>query len=161
MVEAAEMLADAFTEADPDGADTYAANLETVTAELTELDERAQSAFESCEVDTLVTAHDAFGYFGDRYDFAIRAISGLSPDQEPNAGQLGEISDFVAESKVTTVYTETLVSSAVADTVAAEAGVETAVLDPIEGITDESAGDDYISVMDANIEAVVAGQGCS
>ena len=52
-------------------------------------------------------------------------------------------------------------SSRVADTVAAEAGVDTMVLDPIEGLTDESAGEDYLEVMRANIEAVRTGQVCT
>jgi zinc transport system substrate-binding protein len=161
MAEAAGLIADALSEADPAGADTYAANAEALTAELTALDEEAQAAFATCEVDTLVTAHDAFGYFGDRYGFEIRSINGLTPDQEPDAGTLAEISDFVADSDVRTVYTETLVSSEIADTVAAEAGVETAVLDPVEGLTDSSAGEDYLEVMRANIDAVRAGQACA
>ncbi len=161
MAEAAEMIQGALTEIDPDGADVYAANTEELLAELTEIDEQAMEALSTCEVDTMVTAHDAFGYFADRYGFEVRSINGLSPDQEPDAGTLAEISDFVAESDVQTVYTETLVSTAIADTVAAEAGVETAVLDPIEGLTDESAGTDYLEVMRANIEAVQAGQACA
>lgn len=161
MAEAAEMIQSALTEADPDGADVYAANTEELVADLTEIDEHASDALGACAVDTLVTAHDAFGYFADRYGFEVRSINGLSPDQEPDAGTLAEISDFVADSNVQTVYTETLVSSRVADTVAAEAGVETVVLDPIEGLTDESAGTDYLEVMRANIEAVQAGQACA
>jgi len=161
MAEAAEMVAGAMAEADPDGADTYTANSEALVAELTALDEAALAAFTSCEVDTLVTAHDAFGYFGDRYGFEIRSINGISPDQEPDARALAEISDFVADSDIRTVYTETLVSAAIAETVAAEAGVETMVLDPIEGLTDESAGQDYLEVMRANIDAVRAGQVCT
>ena len=68
-------------------------------------------------------------------------ISGLSPSQEPDPAQLAEIATLVRERGVTTVYTETLVDPAVAETVADEAGSRTAVLDPIEGLTDESAGD--------------------
>ena len=123
MAEAARLVADALAEADPDGAEAYAANADALVAELDELDAEAEEALASCEVTTLVTAHDAFGYFADRYGFEVRPINGLTPDQEPDAGTLAELSDFVAENGVTTVYTETLVSTAVADTVAAEAGV--------------------------------------
>jgi len=59
---------------------------------------------------------------------------------------------------VTTVYTETLVDPAVAETVAAEAGVQTAVLDPLEGPPAEG---DYLSAMRDNLETVKAGQNCS
>ena len=161
MAEAAGLVAAALAEADPDGADVYAANADDLVAELTALDEEAQEALGACEVDTLVTAHDAFGYFGDRYGFDVRPINGLTPEQEPDARTLAEISDFVVDTGITTVYTETLVPTAIADTVAAEAGVETAVLDPVEGLTDSSAGADYLEIMRANIETVRDGQSCA
>ncbi|WP_380167718.1 metal ABC transporter substrate-binding protein [Jannaschia sp. R86511] len=161
MAEAAQHVAAAMSEADPDGADTYTANADALVAELTTLDEEAQTAFASCEVETLVTAHDAFGYFADRYGFEIRSINGITPDQEPDARAQAEISDFVADSGIRTVYTETLVSAAIAETVAAEAGVDVMVLDPLEGLTDESAGQDYLEVMRANIDAVRSGQACT
>lgn len=161
MAQAAEQVAAALSEADPQGADTYTANAAALVQELGSLDTEAEEAFASCEVTTLVTAHDAFGYFAERYGFDVRPINGLTPDQEPDAGTLGELSDFVRGNGITTVYTETLVSTAVADTVAAEAGVRTAVLDPVEGLTDESAGHDYVEVMRANIDAVRSGQACA
>lgn len=161
MAEAAEAVAGALSEADPDGAAQYEANTDALVAELTALDEEAEQALAACEVDTLVTAHDSFGYFADRYGFEVRSINGLTPDQEPDARALAEISDFVADGDVRTVYTETLVSTAFADTVAAEAGVRTAVLDPLEGLTDTSAGADYLEVMRSNVDTVRAGQACA
>ena len=109
----------------------------------------------------MVTAHDAFGYLADRYGLEVVGISGLSPSQEPDPAQLAEIASLVRERGVTTVYTETLVDPAVAETVATEAGVRTAVLDPIEGLTDESAGSDYLEVMRANLTTLQEGQSCS
>jgi len=160
MAEAAAVVRDALTEADPEGADTYAANTEALVEELDALDATAEEALASCEITTLVTAHDAFGYFADRYGFESAPISGLSPEDEPSPAELATITDLVEERGVTTVYTETLIPTDLADTVAAETGAATAVLDPVEGITDESAGDDYLSVMQANIDAVAAGQQC-
>ena len=61
---------------------------------------------------------------------------------------------------MSTIYYETLVSPDVARTVASEAGARTAVLDPIEGITDASAAQDYLGVMRANLAALRAGQPC-
>ncbi|WRL66892.1 metal ABC transporter substrate-binding protein [Blastococcus brunescens] len=83
------------------------------------------------------------------------------PSQEPSAAQLAELATLVRERGVTTVYTETLVDPAVAETVADEAGVRTAVLDPIEGLTDESDGEDYLQVMRANLATLQEGQSCS
>ncbi|MGH2226974.1 metal ABC transporter solute-binding protein, Zn/Mn family, partial [Enterococcus faecalis] len=76
---------------------------------------------------------------------------GLSPSTEPSPAQLAEVSTLVRERGVTAVYTETLVVPAVAETDAEEAGVRSAVLDPIEGLTDESAGEDYLAVMRADL----------
>jgi zinc transport system substrate-binding protein len=63
---------------------------------------------------------------------------------------------------VTTVFTESLVSPDLARTLASEAGATTAVLNPIEGLTQEQvdAGDDYASVMRANLRVLREGLGC-
>jgi len=66
----------------------------------------------------------------------------------------------VAEHDVRTIYYETLVSPDVARTVARETGATTAVLDPLEGITDDSPGDDYLEVMQANVQTLREGQPC-
>ena len=156
-----DALAERLTDLDPDGATTYEENAVALRTDLEELDNEMQEGLADCGTDTLVTAHDAFGYLADRYGFEVVGISGLSPSQEPEPAQLAEITELVSQREVTTVYTETLVDPAVAETVAAEAGVQTAVLDPLEGLTDESAGDDYLAVMRANLAALQEGQSCS
>ncbi len=154
-------LADRLAELDPDGADTYRGNADALRADLEELDTQVQQALADCSVDTLVTSHDAFGYLGDRYGLEVVGIAGLEPSEEPSPADLAEITELVEQRGVTTVYTETLVDPAVAETVAAEAGVQTAVLDPLEGLTDESAGEDYLEVMRANVETLRQGQSCA
>ena len=156
-----DALAQRLAEADPDGAAAYEENAAALRADLEALDAEMQAGLAGCAVDTLVTAHDAFGYLGDRYGLEVVGISGLSPSQEPSPAVQAEISELVRERGVTTVYTETLVDPAVAETVATEAGVRTAVLDPIEGLTDESAGSDYLEVMRANLATLREGQSCS
>ena len=156
-----DALAERFAELDPEGSATYEENAAALRADLEELDAEMEAGLADCAVDTLVTSHDAFGYLADRYGFQVVGISGLSPSQEPAPAQLAEIADLVRERGVTTVYTETLVDPAVAETVAAEAGVRTAVLDPIEGLTDESDGEDYLQVMRANLATLQEGQSCS
>ncbi len=155
-----DAVAERLAELDPDGAATYEDNAAALRSDLEALDQEMSTGLSGCAVDTLVTAHDAFGYLADRYGLEVVGISGLSPSQEPEPAQLAEIAGLVAERGVTTVYTETLVDPAVAETVAAEAGVRTAVLDPIEGLTDESAGEDYLQVMRANLATLQEGQSC-
>ena len=156
-----DALAERLAEADPDGAAAYEENAAALRADLEALDAEMQAGLADCAVDTLVTGHDAFGYLADRYGLEVVGISGLSPSQEPDPAQLAEITALVQERGVTTVYTETLVDPAVAETVATEAGVRTAVLDPLEGLTDESAGSDYLEVMRANLATLQEGQSCS
>ena len=62
---------------------------------------------------------------------------------------------------MSTVYAETLVSPALAETIARETGAKVAVLDPLEGLTDASPGSDYLEVMRANLKTLREGQGCS
>ena len=161
LADVGDALAERLAETDPDGAATYEENAAALRADLEALDAEMQEGLADCAVGTLVTSHDAFGYLADRYGLEVVGISGLSPSTEPSPEQLAEISTLVRDSGVTTVYTETLVDPAVAETVAQEAGVQTAVLDPLEGLTDESAGSDYLEVMRADLATLQEGQGCA
>lgn len=156
-----EAVAERLAEVDPAGAQEYTAGAEDLTAELTALDAELAAGLSDCRVPVLVTSHNAFGYLADRYGFEQIGISGLSPDDEPDPRTVAEVAELVQERGVTTVYSETLVDPAVAQTVADEAGAQVAVLDPLEGLTDASAGDDYPSVMRANLEVLRAGQDCA
>jgi zinc transport system substrate-binding protein len=77
--------------------------------------------------------------------------------------RLAELSSLVESEGVTTIFTEELASPEVAETLAQEAGVETAVLNPLEGLTPEQldAGEDYGSVMRENLDALRSGLGCT
>jgi zinc transport system substrate-binding protein len=155
-----DALAGRLAEIDPDDAAAYEDNAAALRTDLEKLDAEMQAGLAGCAVHTLVTSHDAFGYLADRYGFDVVGISGLRPSQEPDPAQLAAISELVKDRGVTTVYTETLVDPAVAETVAAEAGVRTAVLDPLEGLTDDSAGEDYLQVMRTNLAVLRQGQSC-
>jgi zinc transport system substrate-binding protein len=108
-----------------------------------------------------VTSHAAFGYLAQRFGLVQVAINGLSPEQEPKSADLAAVSTYAKAHGVTTIYAETLVSPAIAQAVARESGARMATLDPIEGLTDKSAGDDYFEVMRSNLKVLQAGQDCS
>jgi zinc transport system substrate-binding protein len=156
-----DALADRLADLDPGNATAYEENAAALRGDLEALDQEMETALAACSVSTLVTSHEAFGYLGDRYGLDVVGISGLSPSQEPDPAQLAEIATLVRDRGITTVYTETLVDPAVAETVAEEAGARTAVLDPIEGLTDASGGEDYLQVMRANLATLQEGQSCS
>jgi zinc transport system substrate-binding protein len=109
-----------------------------------------------------VTAHDAFTYLGERYDLELIPIAGVSPEAEPSARDLERVADLVRLRGATTVFVEPLLSPEIGETVARETGAETAVLDPLEGLTEEALdrGEDYFSVMRANLSALREGLGC-
>lgn len=155
-----QAIADRLKQADPAHAADYDANLKAFTGRLTALDSELAAGLKGCTNTTIVTSHAAFGYLADRYGLQQVAISGLSPEEEPEPAKLAEIAKYAKSHKVTTIYAETLVSPAIAQTVAKETGAQTAVLDPIEGITDSSAAKDYVGVMKANLATLKKGQSC-
>jgi zinc transport system substrate-binding protein len=146
--------------ADPANAATFASNAAAAAAELDTLDAEWKAGTTTCESRDLVVSHEAFGYLAARYGFEQVGISGLSPDSEPSPARIAEVADFVRQNGVSTIYFETLVDPKVAETVAAETGATTAVLDPLEGLA-EGSSEDYLSIMRTNLETVKAGQGCS
>jgi zinc transport system substrate-binding protein len=150
-----------LAQADPANASSYAQNTATLTSRLAALDGEYRTGLASCSRKDLVTSHAAFGYLSERYGFTQVPIAGLSPDVEPSAVQLAEVADFVKAHGVTTIYAETLVEPAFAETVAKSTGATLATLDPIEGLTGTSAGHDYLEVMRSNLATLKAGQGCS
>jgi zinc transport system substrate-binding protein len=161
LAEVADAAAQQMAEVDPEGAQVYQENAAALQEDLQALDAEMQEGLATCTDRDLVTSHEAFAYLADRYGFEQVGISGLSPEDEPTPAQLAEVTDFVRENQVSTIYFETLVSPDVAETVAAETGASTAVLDPLEGLTDASAGEDYAEVMRSNLETLRAGQSCA
>lgn len=155
-------IRDALGDADPDNAVTFTERSEAYRAQLLTLDSELRQGLAACERRVIVTAHDAFRYLATEYGLEQKAISGLSPESEPEADRIDELAEEIERTGATTVFTEELVSPKTAQALAREAGVETAVLDPIEGLTDEKrrAGATYFTVMRENLRALRAALGC-
>jgi zinc transport system substrate-binding protein len=126
------------------------------------LDREYRRGLADCERRQLVTSHAAFGYLAARYGLEQIPITGVVPEAEPSARQLESVVRQVKEHGATTVFFETLVSPRLADTVAREAGARTAVLNPLEGLTEQELdeGEDYLSVMRENLAALRQALGC-
>lgn len=148
-----------LAEIDPDNAAAYEANAEELTTELTALDEEFTEGLATCERNTIVVSHEAYGYLADKYGLEQVGIAGLDPETEPSPARLAEIGEVVEAEGVTTVFSESLVNPKVAETLAAEHGIETAVLDPVEAQGDENA--DYQQVMRGNLEALRTALDCA
>jgi zinc transport system substrate-binding protein len=158
-----QAVADELTAADPEHAEEYAAGALRLGQRLDELDQEFADGLAACQGAALVTSHAAFGYLADRYALEQVGISGLDPEAEPSPARLREIGDLVEERGIKTLYSETLVSPKVTETLASDLGVDTAVLDPLEGLSEEdtAAGEDYITVMQANLAELEEGLVCA
>ncbi len=154
-----EGVADRLAELHPENADTYRENAEALADDLARLDQDYTAALADCQRDLVVVSHDAFGYL-TRYGLHFAPINGLSPDAEPSPATVAELTDVIEDEGVTTVFSERLASPAMAETLASDLDVETGVLDPIEGLTDETAGHDYLSLMQDNLQALQGANGC-
>jgi zinc transport system substrate-binding protein len=155
-------VADALEPAGAAGCDVRGA-ADDLARQLARLDDSFRRGLADCELDVIVTTHAAFGYLASAYGLRQEAIAGLEPDVEPSAKRIAELETFVRREGVTTIFTEELVSPDVAETLAAEAGVDTAVLHTVEGLTDEqtAAGEDHLSLMRENLDALRAALGCA
>jgi zinc transport system substrate-binding protein len=156
-------VADALTRSDPSHADEFRANAQAYLRELSDLDRAFREGLSACEQRTIVVSHAAFAYLADAYGLDQEAITGVSPEAEPDPKRLAELRALVEQDGLTTIFTEELVSPKVAETLANEAGVRTAVLNPLEGLTQEQsqAGEGYVSLMRGNLETLRDALGCS
>ncbi|MFD0062716.1 metal ABC transporter substrate-binding protein [Streptomyces sp. NPDC056690] len=152
--EVAEGVGKAFEKADPDHAAAYKKNTAALVGKLDGLNTRFEDGLKNTDSKVFITTHAAFGYLAERYGLTEEAISGLDPESEPSAARVKDLQNMAKADGVTTVFYETLVSDRTARTLAGDAGLKTAVLDPLEGITDKSEGDDYIQVMESNLKAL-------
>jgi zinc transport system substrate-binding protein len=155
-------IRDAFSRADPTHKDYYTTQAAAYTAQLEQLNGEISSELQNCTLRTVVTSHQAFGYFARRYNLTVVPIAGLSPDEEPSAAKLADISQLVRSQHIRYIFFESLVSPALAATIAQETGAQTAVFDPIEGLSDEAQeqGKNYISVQRDNLAALRTALAC-
>lgn len=154
----ADAVAEELAAIDEEHAEDYEANAVALRADLEELDAAFTTGLADCERDTIVVSHDAFGYL-EKYDLHVAPIVGLSPDAEPTAAVLGELEDLIRTEGITTVFSEPL-EPALGEGLAADLALTEAVLDPVEGLTDATADEDYLSLMESNLEAIRTANAC-
>jgi manganese/zinc/iron transport system substrate-binding protein len=106
--DAANMLA----EFDPEHAAEYRSNAEAYRKELTELDGFCREALAKIpkERRVLITAHDAFGYFGKRYDIEVHGLKGISTEEEKDLNRQEELQRMIIERKIPAVFVESAVA---------------------------------------------------
>jgi zinc transport system substrate-binding protein len=160
MVTYAKAVAEQLALARPAQAAAFRQRADTLAASLTTLDTEFRTGLARCDRTAFVTSHAAFGYLAERYGLEQVGITGLSPDAEPTPARLAEVQQVAKAKGVTTIFSETLASPALANALAKDLGLTTDVLDPLEGITDRSRGTDYPAVMRSNLAALEKANGC-
>jgi zinc transport system substrate-binding protein len=150
----AEGVGDELADADPAHAGEYEKNTHELVGDLHSLDEDFSEGLRARRTDTFVTTHSAFGYLAERYGLHEVAVSGVDPESGSVSGaRLKKLYKVVRREDVGTVFFETGASGKIAQTLAVDLGVRTAVLSPVETVEDTER-QDYVSVMHQNLDAL-------
>lgn len=109
---AVEVVRDRLMQRDPSGEPVYRENAEAMLAEIEALDAYCELVLHSVpeEQRVLVTAHDAFGYFGRRYGYEVMGIQGLSTESEAGVRDIERLVDVLVDRKIGAVFVESTVS---------------------------------------------------
>jgi manganese/zinc/iron transport system substrate-binding protein len=111
-MKAVEAVAKSLAEADPPNADYYQANAAAYLEELKQLDAYAKQAIATIpeEKRVLITAHDAFNYFGRAYGIEVMGIQGLSTESDAGVRDINALVDLIVTRDVQAVFVESSVS---------------------------------------------------
>ena len=162
---AATRVRDALANVDPAGAPSYGSNARRYLARLRRLDTyvRARVRHVPRERRVIVTAHDAFNYFGRAYGFDVRGLQGISTASEAGAADIQELADFIADRRIPAIFVESSVSpraiEAVREAVRAR-GFEVAIGEPLfsDALGDPGTPEGtYVGMVRHNVDAIVAG----
>lgn len=157
LADVADEIAAELGALDPAGTEEYTAGARGLRAELESLDAEYRQGLAACQRSTIVTSHEAFGYLSDRYGLTEESVAGLDPEGEPAPVRVHEIATIIAETGVTTVFTEPLTPPKVAHVLGEELSIEVGLLDPIESRPDGG----YPAAARRNLSALRTALGCS
>ncbi|WP_373823232.1 metal ABC transporter solute-binding protein, Zn/Mn family [Streptococcus ferus] len=149
-----ENIRDSLSKSFPTKAEAFKANAAAYIKKLQDLDKEYKEGLASAKQKAFVTQHAAFSYMAMEYGLTQISITGITAESEPSSKRLAELSKYVKDNGIKYIYFEENASSKVAKTLANEAGVKTAVLNPIESLTQKQMdrGEDYFSVMRQNLK---------
>lgn len=154
-----ENIRDGLSAADPQGADTYAANAEAYIAELKALDERIRAQVDTIPVDRrlIVTNHESFGYFADRYGFRIvgTIVPSVTTGSTPSAQQMALLVNRIQDTQATAIFLETGANPQLANQLAQETGVRVITDLYTHSITSaDGPAPTYIAMMEHNARVI-------
>lgn len=156
----AENIRDGLSQADPEGEYLYARNAANYVAQLKELDSWITGQVQKIppERRLIVTNHESFGYFADRYGFAIigAIIPSVSSGAAPSAQQLAQLIDQIKATGATAIFLETGANAQLANQVAQETGVRVVTDLYTHSMTAaDGPAPTYIAMMRHNVQVIV------
>ena len=159
----AKHVAARLIEIDPDDADSYSANLENYLVELNNLEQYIKGRIEEIPENqrVLVTAHDAFRYFGNAYGFQVLGLQGISTDAEAGTADVSNLASFIAENQIKAIFVESSVPPRNIEALQAAVkarGFEVEIGGELysDSLGDESSGHNtYILTFKANTDTIV------
>ena len=165
--QAAEYVARELGKADPAHAAEYTENLRRYDRKLERLDRyiREQTEKIPSERRVLVTAHDAFAYFGRAYGFEVVGLQGINTASEAGTADISRLADYIAEREIPALFVETSVSPKSVEALCAAVNArgfrtETGGVLYSDSLGDRESGTEtYIKTFRANIDAIVRGLG--
>ena len=161
------VVRDALAAADPSGEADYAANAASQDARIAELDDYARRVLGSVpeESRVLVTAHDAFNYFGKRYGFEVVGIQGISTESEAGVRDIEQLVDLLVDRNIGAVFVESTVSQRNIDALIAGAGARGHTVTIGGELFSDAMGDagtyegTYIGMIDHNVTTIARALG--
>ena len=143
---------------DPSNAAVYQENAAALQVELAALNTEYADRLASCDLDEVITSHDAFGYLADRYGFKAHSIAGLSTQDTPSMTTLAELRAEAAEG-IGAILLEENSITAYGETLARETGLQTLSLNPIAHII--PANETYLTLMRKNLDSFATALVCN
>jgi zinc transport system substrate-binding protein len=149
-----QIIRDSLIAVDPDRKVVYESNANSFMSQLDSLDTDFRSKLSQCKQKEVVTSHNFLQYLSREYSFVSIPINGISPESEPSAKTLAELSDLIKTKNIRYIFTETLASTKLSETLAKEVGAQVLTLNPIEGLSDQDINDgkNYLSVQRENLQ---------
>jgi ABC-type Zn uptake system ZnuABC Zn-binding protein ZnuA len=154
-----ENIRDGLIQFDPAGAETYQANASAYIAQLDELDAwiNGQIAQIPPPRRLLVTNHEAFGYFADRYGFTVvgTVVESFSSDASPSAQQMAALVDQIKLYEAPAIFLDASDNPALAQQIAAETAATVVTDLHLESLTDGVPAPTYIEMMKYNVTRIM------
>jgi zinc transport system substrate-binding protein len=158
-----DMITAALISADPPDGESFKQNAEAYKTKLADLDNMYRRRLSGCRKKTLISGgHFAFGYMAKRYGLSYMSAYGYSPDAEPNARNVAEITKSVRQKGLDYIFYEELLMPRMAETIARETGARLLKLHAAHNVTRDEleSGVTFLDLMNGNLDQLMIGLQC-